>query len=287
MIRITDPHLHLFNLLAGEYGWLQPNSGPNWPDKKKLLKNFSESDLLLSDGLSLAGYTHIEAGFNNAKSWLEVDWVESQATLPAKTVGCVDLCVTPDQFNQQLAELSKRTSLVGVRHIFDEQLDTILNNPNTLPNLQSLGQAGLIFELQFDVAQVDNIEQVFNLFNQIPGLLVVLNHQGFGSSAMPDRDRKIWLAGLKKLSGLTNLKVKCSGFEMLDRSFDAMTVKETIESVVSIFGKSRVMVASNFPLILLSMSYDDYWSMVVRVLKEAGLPIEKLVDLNAREIYRF
>ena len=287
MIRITDPHLHLFNLVAGEYGWLQPNSAPYWPDKYKLLKDFSESDLLLPDGLSLSGYTHIEAGFNNSKSWLEVDWVESQASLPITTVGCVDLCLSPDQFNQQLSELSKRTSLVSVRHIFDDQLDAILSNPNTQPNLRSLEQADLIFELQFDVAHVDHVEQVFNLFKQFSTLSVVLNHQGFGSSALPDAEREHWLAGLERLSGLANLKVKCSGFEMLDRSFSASTVKQTVELVVSIFGESRVMVASNFPLISLSMSYSDFWSLVVRVLQEASLPIEKLVDLNARETYRF
>jgi L-fuconolactonase len=287
MTRITDSHLHLFNLVAGEYGWLQPNSAPYWPDKSKLLRNFGESDLLLSDGLSLSGYTHIEAGFNNSKSWLEVDWIESQATLPTKTVGCVDLCVSPDQFNQQLSELSKRTSLVGVRHIFDDQIDTILSNRNTQPNLRSLEQADLIFELQFDVAHVDHVEQVLNLFKQFPTLSVVLNHQGFGSSALPDAERELWLAGLERLSELANLKVKCSGFEMLDRSFSASTVKQTVELVVSIFGESRVMVASNFPLISLLMSYSDFWSLVMRVLQEASLPIEKLVDLNARETYRF
>ncbi|NRP09617.1 MULTISPECIES: amidohydrolase [unclassified Marinobacterium] len=287
MINITDPHLHLFNLAEGEYGWLQPNSAPYWPDKSKLLRDFGASDLFLSDGLSLSGYSHIEAGFNNSKSWLEVDWVESQAALPIKTVGCVDLCVSPDQFNQQLSELSKRTSLVGVRDIFDDQLDTILSSPNTLLNLRSLEQADLIFELQFDVTELDDVDKVFNLFKQFPALQVVLNHQGFGSSALPETESEMWLAGLKKLSGLANLKVKCSGFEMLDRSFTEKTLKQTIETVVSIFGESRVMVASNFPLITLSMSYSDYWSMVVRVLQEASLPIEKLVDLNAREIYRF
>ena len=287
MIKITDPHLHLFNLVAGEYGWLQPNSAPYWPDKSKLLRDFVESDLLLSDGLSLSGYTHIEAGFNNSKSWLEVDWVESQASLPITTVGCVDLCLSPDQFNQQLSELSKRTSLVGVRHIFDDQIDTILSNPNIQPNLRSLEQAGLIFELQFDAAHVDHVEQVLNLFKQFPTLAVVLNHQGLGSSALPDAERELWLAALERLSELANLKVKCSGFEMLDRSFSASTVKQTVELVVSIFGESRVMVASNFPLISLSMSYSDFWSLVVRVLQEASLPIEKLVDLNARETYRF
>jgi predicted TIM-barrel fold metal-dependent hydrolase len=176
---------------------------------------------------------------------------------------------------------------VGVRHIFDDQIDTILSNPNTQPNLRSLEQADLIFELQFDVAHVDHVEQVLNLFKQFPTLSVVLNHQGFGSSALPDAEREHWLAGLERLSGLANLKVKCSGFEMLDRSFSASTVKQTVELVVSIFGESRVMVASNFPLISLLMSYSDFWSLVMRVLQEASLPIEKLVDLNARETYRF
>lgn len=287
MIKITDPHIHLFNLAEGEYGWLQSGSAPHWSDKSKLLNNFSELDLLLADGLCLSGYTHIEAGFNNSKSWLEVDWVESQADLPVRTVGSVDLCLSPNQFNQQLTELSERSSLVGVRHIFDDQLDTIVNNPNTLSNLQRIESAGLIFELQFDSVRAGHVESVFNLFKQLPSLSIVLNHQGFGSSALSETEREVWLVGLNKLSGLANLKVKCSGFEMLDRTFSDHTVKQTVELVVSIFGEGRVMVASNFPLITLSMSYGDYWTMVVEVLKGASLPIEKLVDLNARETYQF
>lgn len=74
---------------------------------------------------------------------------------------------------------------------------------------------------------------------------------------------------------------------MLDRGFTAETLQQTVEQLVSLFGQSRVMMASNFPLITFSMSYSDYWSMVVDVLNETSLPMEKLVDLNAREIYRF
>lgn len=74
---------------------------------------------------------------------------------------------------------------------------------------------------------------------------------------------------------------------MLDRGFTAETLQQTVEQLVSLFGQSRVMMASNFPLITLSMSYSDFWSMVVDVLNETCLPMEKLVDLNAREIYRF
>ena len=47
------------------------------------------------------------------------------------------------------------------------------------------------------------------------------------------------------------------------------------------------MVASNFPVITLSMSYEGYWLLVVESVRKAGLDLERLVDLNAREIYRF
>jgi len=287
MITITDPHLHLFNLEQGEYGWLQPNQGPDWPDKSMLLRDCTESDLRLSDPLRLVGYTHIEAGFSNDQSWLEIDWVESQAKLPIRTVGCVDLCASQADFNDAISQLSQRSSMVGVRHILDEQLDSIISHPNTLSNLKILESIDLIFELQFDTCDEVGVDKVIALLRQIPNLTVVLNHQGFGSTALTDEHKRRWQTGLTKLAELHNLYVKCSGLEMLDRSFTAQTLQQTVVKLVKLFGQSRVMMASNYPLVTLSMSYGDYWSLVVRSLSETDLDVEELVDLNAREIYRF
>ncbi|MGB1172667.1 MAG: amidohydrolase family protein [Marinobacterium sp.] len=287
MINITDPHLHLFNLADGEYGWLQPNQGPDWPDKSALLRNFTESDLRLSEPLSLAGYAHIEAGFSNDHSWLEIDWIESQASLPIRTIGCINLCASQTDFSDSITQLLQRSSMVGVRHIFDEQLDSIISHTNTFPNLKTLESNGLLFELQFDATDEVAVDKIISLMKQLPSLTVVLDHQGFGSTALSDDQKHHWLSGLTKLAELPNLYVKCSGFEMLDRGFTAETLQQTVEQLVSLFGQSRVMMASNFPLITFSMSYSDYWSMVVDVLNETSLPMEKLVDLNAREIYRF
>ena len=287
MINITDPHLHLFNLADGEYGWLQPNQGPDWTDKFALLRNFTESDLRLSEPLSLAGYAHIEAGFSNDHSWLEIDWIESQASLPIRTIGCINLCASQTDFSDSITQLLQRSSMVGVRHIFDEQLDSIISHTNTFPNLKTLESNGLLFELQFDATDEVAVDKIISLMKQLPSLTVVLDHQGFGSTALSDDQKHHWLSGLTKLAELPNLYVKCSGFEMLDRGFTAETLQQTVEQLVSLFGQSRVMMASNFPLITFSMSYSDYWSMVVDVLNETCLPMEKLVDLNAREIYRF
>ena len=287
MINITDPHLHLFNLAEGEYGWLQPNQGPDWPDKSKLLCNFTESDLTLSEPMRLVGYTHIEAGFSNDQSWLEIDWIESQASLPVRTIGCINFCASQNDFSDSVAQFSQRSSMVGVRHIFDEQLDSIISHPNTLPNLKSLESAGLLFELQFDATKEVDVDKVIGLLKQLPNLTVVLNHQGFGSTALSDDQKLPWLSGLAKLAELPNVYVKCSGLEMLDRSFTAETLQQTLVKLVSLFGQDRVMVASNFPLVTLSMSYEAYWVLVVESIRKAGLNLERLVDLNAREIYRF
>lgn len=287
MIKVTDPHLHLFNLSQGEYGWLQPTKGPDWPDKSKLLCDFKESDLRMNNPLCLAGYVHIEAGFNNDQSWLEVDWVEAQAILPVRTIGCVDLCLDPTQFIDQLTELARRSSLVGVRHIFDDQLNRILSHPNTIPNLHVLESEGIVFELQFNATQLSEVDQVVRALKKVPSLSVVLNHQGFGSSALSHNMKEAWLYGLTALSELPSVKVKCSGLEMLDRHFTPLTLKQTLEEVVSRFGQSRVMMASNFPLVTLSMSYEAYWLMVVEAIAQAGLDRDNLVDLNARETYRF
>ena len=284
--RIIDPHLHLFNLETGIYEWLRPDQAPFWPDKHMIARSYSERDLVIHcDGLSdltLSGYVHIEAGFDNTQSVREVDWVQSQACMAQRSVGFIDLRLAPSQFETSLSGLLDRPSVVGVRHILDDDIDLILDHPNTLENFKKLALSDVIFELQFDVSNTANVQRVLELLDALPQLTFVLNHHGFG-----DVDTPSWILNLNALAQRQNIFVKCSGFEMRDRIFSIESAVAIINACLESFGESRVMVASNFPLVTLSMGYSNYWTALIAALRAAELPVDALVYANAKRIYQF
>ena len=120
MIKIIDPHLHLFNLKQGDYQWLKAENPPFWSDKKIINHSFTEKDLQLSSPFELAGFVHIEAGFDNQQPWREIAWLEKTCSLPFRSIAGINLLLPSNEFQQTLDKLSKYQSVIGVREILDE-----------------------------------------------------------------------------------------------------------------------------------------------------------------------
>ena len=141
--KIIDPHLHLFNLQRGDYAWLKPQNPPFWSDKHLINKNFIEADILLSPPNQLAGFVHIEAGFDNHQPWREIDWLQQHCTLPFKSVAFADITTTT--FAEHLEQLKQRNSVVGIRHILDDQAEQILSSTLIHRHFELLAEYELSF----------------------------------------------------------------------------------------------------------------------------------------------
>ena len=126
MMNIIDPHLHLFDLNKGQYHWLKAENPPFWPDKSVIAKNFREQNLKLAPPLNLAGFVHIEAGFDNQQPWREIAWLEQNCQSNFRSVASLDITLMPEIFSQQLDKLLAYKSVVGIRHILDDEALSIL-----------------------------------------------------------------------------------------------------------------------------------------------------------------
>ena len=286
-MQIIDPHLHLFNLAQGEYAWLKAQNPPHWADKAKICQNFGDAALELSSDLELAGYVHIEAGFDNAASWREIDWVEGQTTKPMRSVGHIDVLSGPEQFATALRELRQRSSLVGIRHIFDTDIARLVTDPNTLVNLKLLSELGLHFELQIELQYENTQDLSLALISSLPELSFVLNHAGFCPIDPAHEDYASGMARLASLAECHNLSIKASGFEMTDRKYSTDHAAQFTARLCDYFGDERVMLASNFPLVTLSRGYSNYWQEMTEALSRKQIPLQRLVYENAKRIYRF
>lgn len=266
---IIDPHLHLFALNKGHYHWLKTEQAPFWPDKALISRDFSEQDLQLPVDLCLKGFVHIEAGFDNQQPWREIEWLETHCQLPFRSVAFADLCA--DDFPQTISKLKAFHSVVGIRHILDDQALAILNNKRIHQHFSILEQNGWRFDAQLDISDGPATEALMQLSRHFPAVPIIVNHGGWPPSCAQPKPWQQWADSLQKLSEHANIAVKMSGWEMNNRHWQMPQVIDSMLYSLQIFGTRRVMLASNFPLCTFSFSYGELWRNYREAIVQAQL----------------
>lgn len=263
MQKIIDPHVHFFDIEQGDYQWLKNENPPFWPDKHIIQRNFSCADVMLSGSLNLCGVVHIEAGFDNDVPTNEIEFLKQSVDIPYKAVAFVDICQGPVEFSKAVAKLKKSTSVVGIRHILDEHALSILSSPNVTKNLATLATSNLLFDCQMPLNNQCAVSALIQLLKEIPSLRVIINHCGFPPSTEQQEQLSLWKSAIQSLAQFSHVAIKCSGWEMKSRHYSNSWVSQIVKYCIEVFGENRVMIASNFPLCLLSKEYNQYWQDVI------------------------
>ncbi|MGS2720861.1 amidohydrolase family protein [Paraglaciecola aestuariivivens] len=284
-IKIIDPHLHLFNLQQGNYAWLKPQNPPFWPDKQLINKDFRESDLRLYTDYKLAGFVHIEAGFDNQKPWREIEYLEQHCLLPFKSVAFAD--ITSTNFEKQIMRLTIYSSVVGIRHILDEQALAILTAASSQGNLGLLAEKHLSFDAQLSVTDQPAVDKITQLAHELPALKIIINHGGWPPISAHSRQQENWQKNIQKLAKCPNIALKISGLEMQERNWQLGQLIKVINDSLAAFGDKRVMLASNFPLCLFSQSYAKLWSNYQQLPNLSSAFIKQISYNNAKYWYKF
>ena len=282
--KIIDPHLHLFNLEQGDYAWLKPQNPPFWPDKHIINKNFVEADVWMYPPQQLAGFVHIEAGFDNHQPWREIDWLQQHCALPFSSVAFADITATT--FAEHIELLKQRKSVVGIRHILDEQAEKILKSELIDQHFALLSKYEFSFDAQLSLLDAPAIEQLFTLANKHKAVRIIINHGGSPPTMNAIDAQKKWQLNLQKLVKCENVAIKLSGWEMSNRAWQPQHAANVVQDCIATLGDTRVMLASNFPLCLLSMSYAELWNTYAALHKISAQCFEKITFSNAKSWYR-
>jgi len=285
-VNILDPHIHLFDRSRGDYHWLKPENPPFWQDKSVIQRDFAIEDLTTSfsknDNISLAGFIHIEAGFDNDKPWRELEWLESLplnslanekfTTKKFRTIANIDLLASSKDFESTVKKLQSHNSLIGVRHILDDDAFDILSSQQAQHNFTYLNEiTDFIFELQLPLAD-ETSTRVMALLKQLIAknnqLRFVINHAAFPPKVAPKESYNtawtLWKKNITELAQYSNVFIKCSGMEMVDRQYDMSWFSQITSHCINQFSIERVMIASNFPLCLFSkQTYRNYWQDII------------------------
>ncbi|MDK2594965.1 amidohydrolase family protein [Pseudoalteromonas obscura] len=277
-MKIIDPHLHFFDLEKGQYQWLKHNP-PAWNNIEQIKQNHLPSDLQDMSSVSVAACVHVEAGFDNSNPINELQWLESVVPpLPYKAVAYAKIDNPPELFNAALKKLH-HPSLAAIRDITEGEDAERLLSPNVIRNIQHLSELGLHFEAQFEVHNSAVSEHLFEIHQTHKNSRLVINHAGF----MTCRDN--WQDNIEKLAKLNNCFIKFSGQELLDAP---MNPQQQLDVLLTQFGPTRVMLASNHPVCLIEHDYQRQWAHYYELVQQIDPTLWQALSFdNAKRIYGF
>jgi L-fuconolactonase len=274
MLRI-DAHLHLWDPIRGDYGWLTPEMTP-------LYRRFGHTDVKpLLDAANIEGAVLIQA----AASAGETDYLLAIAeTVPwvLGVVGWVDFDAV--DVADQIARRCMHPKFVGIRPMLQDISDPLwILDPQRSRALQAMQHHRLVFDALIRPVHLDVISQLAAAY---PGLAIVIDH-----AAKPSIGQAVdscWHSAMRRVSRLSNVKCKISGLmtELAPGTNTAM-IAPHVETLVDLFEHGRLIWGSDWPVLTAAASYEEWFQISQCCL--ARLDRDALGDVmggNAMRTYR-
>lgn len=263
MTRIIDAHQHFWRTGEQELPWLQQSHAA-------LVRDFQPEDL----ELELRG-----AGVDATVLMQSVDEPEENLRLVAyasspRVAGVVAWLPLqdPEGARRQLDALHI-DKLVGVRCLISTDPLSWLAEPAEVKLFGDLADRGLAWDVVPITQQ--QTEAVIGLARAVPDLRIVIDH--LGRPPLESGQWEPWATLLGRLSTCENVAVKVSvGIDALTAwsEWGATTLEKYVRFVAEQFGAKRLMIASNWPVVLLRASYATAWGdlkeLLYRVFEDEG-----------------
>lgn len=264
-----DAHHHLWDLRACHYPWLMARGVKRFfGDPAPIQRNYLPEDFLgESSRYRPAKSVHIQVGVAPGDEVAETAWLQAQAPCPTAIVAAAD--ISSGNLGEALAQHRQYAKLRGVRQILGRHAeedrkhgsDALLDNPAFISGLQRLADEGLSFDLQMIPPQMP---RVIRALQRVPELRVALCH--CGSPWNQTREGLAsWRRGLAQLAQLPRVVCKVSGLGMFNPDWRTEDLRPIVLDVIDVFGPSRVMLGSNFPVDKLYTSYDALWDAYAEI----------------------
>ncbi len=290
---IIDAHHHLCDF-SRSYPWLQ---GPAEPfrfhgDDRPLRRDYFIEDYRAdAQEFELAGSVHIENGA--ADPLWEAEWIQNvHDTCGLPSVQVAKASLANQGVLSQLRRLASIPSVRGIRDILNWHPDPrythtsrpdLITDPRWLEGFSQLSSLGLSFDLQVFPNQLD---QAAHLAANHPDTTIILDHAAMPIHRDPASLRG-WRAGMEKLAKQPNVVTKISALGTNDHSWTTASIRPVILETIEVFGPSRTMFGSNFPVDSLYSSFTALYSAFDDVT--AAMTDGERRDLfaeTARRIYR-
>ncbi len=251
---VIDAHHHIWR--QADLPWL---SGPMQPrifgPYDAIRRDYPLEEFNADAGPALAASVYVQANWPPARALDEVRWVQGEADRTGQTlaiVGYADL-TAPDVGELLAAQVDAAPRLRGVRmqlhwhenpqYRFAARAD-LMDDGDFRRGLAQLAAHDLLFELQVFPGQM---AAAARLARDFPELTLVLMHCGMPEDLSGDGLAQ-WRDGMTGLAACNNVAVKLSGLGTFVHAVSADLIAGIGGETIAMFGPSRCLWGSNFPI---------------------------------------
>jgi L-fuconolactonase len=275
---LIDAHFHSWHLSRGDYGWLTPEIG-------SIYRDVAVADWQkLAEPLNITGGILVQAAPTVAETLHLLALAKGNSAVLG-VVGWVDF--TAADAVSQVEHLAKHSKLKGLRPMLHDLPDPAwVLQPTVQPALAAMEKLGLVFDA---LVRPVHLPYIIKIAKRFPTLSIVIDH-----CAKPEIVRGVdaawqpWADGMAALAELPNVNCKLSGLlTEAGKSPNPSISTPWVEYVLKMFGSSRMMWGSDWPVLELASDY-QIWFEACSLLTEkySTLQRENIFFNNAIRIYK-
>lgn len=290
---MIDAHFHIWR--QADLPWLMGPMQPRIFGPYEPIRRDYEIEEYLADaaGSGITGAVYVQANWAPARALDEVRFVAEsakRAEFPVGIVAHADLLA--EDIRPALDALAREPSMRGVRmqlHWHENPLYRFASGPELARdpvlqrNVARLGDYGWSFDLQVFAGQMAGAAE---LAAACPKVTFVLQHAGMLED-LSEAGIAEWRSGMKLLARQPNVVSKLSGLGTFLRRNDPAHIAFILAETVAMFGASRCLFGSNFPIEKLWTSHADL--IAAHRAAAASLPEAEQAQIfagTARQTYK-
>ncbi len=272
-----DSHIHLWRRSDGDDIWLPSKIGG-------LARDFTERDWVHhadASGVSEAILVQAAHGIGESLRWL---------TAADKLPRLLGVVAWADLHSPELvvdvARFCKFGKFLGIRPLPPGTFSgDWLSDPRTYTGLAALRDANIVTDI---LVKWPLLRTATAMIERIPGLPVVLNHCGRPDTMTGQLEP--WASDLRAFARSTDAAVKCSGLiERAGIEWTKASLSPYVATVIDAFGPSRVMFATNWPVLEIGGTYGGWVAAFLDICDDLGISAEDramMLEGTARRFYR-
>ena len=273
---IIDTHHHCWNYSAKEYDWISD-------DMKAIRKDYLPVDLLKEiKAAGVDGAVSVQA----RQTVEESDWLLGMAEkndFLKGVVGWVDL--RGKGVDKDLERLAKHKKFKGVRHVVQgEPDDNFILGAAFNEGIKKL----LKYDLRYDILILEkHLKPSIAFVDKHPKQGFILDH--IAKPRIKERVLSPWRENMLELAKRPNVYCKISGMltEADWKKWSAADLAPYFDTTLQAFGPKRLMLGSDWPVMLVAGKYKQWVEMVKQVVSRySAAEQDRILSKNAVEAYK-
>ena len=253
---IVDAHHHVWQIARGDYGWLTPDL--------PICRDYGLADLRPLLG-PVRATVLVQAAPTEAETAFLLATARQSAGLVRGVVGWTDLAAADAP--GRIAELADDGLLKGLRPMLQDIADrNWIIRPAVQPGLRAMAAAGLRLDV---LAKPAHLPLMTTVAARHPDLPCVLDHAG--KPAIAAGEFVAWAHDIRLIAREPNWCCKLSGLVTeAAPGWTAEDLRRTTDHLLDCFGPARLMWGSDWPVVTLASSYQQ-WLATAQDLVSAAL----------------